>query len=77
MFISSFSSKKLKLSQFVLLNTLAMIMISDFVTGNTPPRSREAFNADWRFIKNDPPGVDDRLQYGRVKQWILPGAEAL
>ena len=31
------------------------------------PRSRESFNARWRFQKGDPPGTEGRLAYDRIK----------
>ena len=31
------------------------------------PRSRESFNAGWRFQKDDPPGAEGRLSYEKMK----------
>ena len=34
-------------------------------------RERLSFNADWRFQKDDPPGVEGRLSYERIKPWVI------
>jgi len=34
------------------------------------PRERLAFNDDWRFQKGDPPGVEGRLGYAKIKDWV-------
>src|SRR3954465_13696537 len=36
------------------------------------PRTRENFDANWRFIKDDPAGVGDALSYPKIKEWLLP-----
>jgi hypothetical protein len=33
-------------------------------------RQRVSFNADWRFEKNDPSGLGNRLAYDQVKDWV-------
>ncbi|MGE5611682.1 MAG: sugar-binding domain-containing protein, partial [Bacillota bacterium] len=35
------------------------------------PRDRILFNSDWRFTRNDPPGVDAQLAYKNIKPWVL------
>jgi len=40
------------------------------------PRERMSINDDWRFMKGDPPGIQDSLAYDKVKQWILPTGNA-
>ncbi|MEX2093703.1 MAG: beta-galactosidase GalB [Pirellulales bacterium] len=35
------------------------------------PRSRTSFNSDWRFTKDDPPGVGDKLNYAELKSAML------
>jgi len=40
------------------------------------PRDRLSFNADWRFIKDDPQGTGDKLKYENIKPWVnSTGAE--
>src|SRR6185369_17454208 len=34
------------------------------------PRERISLNADWRFQKGDPAGVDGRLAYDKIKDWV-------
>ncbi|MDT5271494.1 MAG: beta-galactosidase [Acidobacteriota bacterium] len=34
------------------------------------PRSRESFNAGWRFQKDDPPGAEGRLSYEKIKNRV-------
>jgi beta-galactosidase len=36
------------------------------------PRSRVLFNDSWRFCKGDPNGVEQHLDYARLKDWLLP-----
>jgi beta-galactosidase len=44
----------------------------------TPPRERTSFNAGWRFTKDDPEGVGDKLSYTNIKAWVAAtGAEFL
>lgn len=33
-------------------------------------RERLSLNADWRFVKGDPAGVDGRLAYDKIKTWV-------
>lgn len=33
-------------------------------------RERTSLNSDWRFVKGDPPGVDGRLAYDKIKDWV-------
>jgi beta-galactosidase len=35
------------------------------------PRARESFNSDWRFTKDDPSGVGDKLSYAHLKSAML------
>lgn len=35
------------------------------------PRERLAFNADWRFVKGDPAGVGDQLEYTKIRDWVV------
>ncbi len=35
-------------------------------------RERLALNADWRFQKGDPAGIEGQLSYERLKPWIIP-----
>lgn len=35
-------------------------------------RERASFNAGWRFQKGDPVGVQETLEYQKVKAWLLP-----
>ena len=36
------------------------------------PRERISIDTDWRFAKNDPPGLALNLSYSSIRQWILP-----
>jgi len=36
------------------------------------PRERLSLNAGWRFTKDDPAGVGDKLSYANTKAWVLP-----
>ena len=40
-------------------------------------RTRESFNAGWRFTKGDPANVGDSLIYERIKDWVLPTGDDL
>ena len=49
---------------------------SDRVQAQAPARERISFNADWRFTKDDPNGVADKLSYNNIKDWVTAtGAE--
>src|SRR4051794_33431545 len=37
------------------------------------PRERMAFNADWRFAKDDPAVALNALNYSELQRWINPG----
>jgi beta-galactosidase len=39
--------------------------------GQSAPRERISFNADWRFIRHDPAGAGDALDYQKIKPWVL------
>ena len=41
------------------------------------PRERISLNAGWRFTRNDPDGVGERLRYANIKDWVLPTAAEL
>jgi len=55
---------------FFLLNACALLAES------ASPRERLLFNADWRFVKNDPADAGNTLAYARLKPWLLPSAGA-
>jgi len=38
-------------------------------------RSREGFNSEWRFTREDPSALDDALSYTKVKTWLLPAVD--
>jgi beta-galactosidase len=49
-----------------------------FATPATPARERVAFDADWRFTRHDPADAAGRLDYGKLRDWIMPsGAELI
>src|SRR5260370_718898 len=50
----------------VLLLTAAPLVCAQSITA----RERLSFNADWRFQKDDPPGVEGKLAYEKVKNWV-------
>jgi beta-galactosidase len=42
----------------------------------TPAGERVSFNADWRFVREDPNGTGDKLKYANIKDWVIAtGAE--
>jgi len=41
------------------------------------PRERILLNAGWRFTRDDPAGVGERLRYANIKDWVLPTAAEL
>jgi beta-galactosidase len=36
------------------------------------PSERISFNAGWRFTKDDPQGLGDKLAYSEIKDWVMP-----
>jgi beta-galactosidase len=60
-----------KLVMIVLAAMISQIVISQN-SNPASPRERISINDDWRFIKNDPPGITEDLSYGALKDWILP-----
>ncbi len=41
------------------------------------PRTRDSFNAGWRFSRGDPLSVGESLSYERIKDWVLPTGDDL
>lgn len=39
------------------------------------PRERISFNDGWRFVKGDPAGTGDSLNYPNLRPWLLSGAQ--
>jgi beta-galactosidase len=56
--------------------TLILMLTSTSCTTQAPVRQRICFNADWRFAKDDPNGVADKLKYDNIRDWVMvTGAE--
>jgi beta-galactosidase len=50
-----------------------LLALAGFQTSKpAPSRQQISINDDWRFIKNDLPGMTEDLRYDAVKAWILP-----
>ena len=43
----------------------------DAACAEESPRERVSFNMDWRFQKDDPAGLGDRLSYAKIKSWVV------
>ncbi len=56
---------------------LVLAKVSACATDASPLRERISLNAGWRFIRNDPSGVGNRLDYANIKAWILPTGATL
>lgn len=54
----------------------AAVIVSQFVLAADSPRERISINDDWRFTKNDPPGISENLAYPRVPRPRRGGAGA-
>lgn len=39
-------------------------------SASASPRERISFDADWRFIKDDPAGESNKLAYSEIKDWV-------
>jgi beta-galactosidase len=51
--------------------SLVLMLASASWAAQVPVRERISFNADWRFTKDDPDGVADRLSYNNIRDWVL------
>src|SRR5215211_7264694 len=60
---------KVALSRLALV-ACAAFMFAAVTTAQVSPRSRESFNAGWRFQKDDPPGAEGRLSYEKIKESV-------
>jgi beta-galactosidase len=54
----------------LLFLTVLLIPLTASGQQHNAPREIVSFNADWRFQKDDPPGVDAALSYERIKDWV-------
>ncbi len=57
------------------LSCISLITLFAFGCTNTLAENsvrRESFNSDWRFQKDDPADVGDKLAYAKIKPWVLP-----
>jgi beta-galactosidase len=52
------------------LAACAAFMLAGAAAAQVSPRSRESFNAGWRFQKDDPPGAEGRLSYEKIKESV-------
>jgi beta-galactosidase len=56
---------------------VATIHQSTIAHAQSSARERLSIDADWRFIKNDPPDTGDKLAYNNIKQWMMSTGENL
>src|ERR1035437_652753 len=56
---------------------LVLVNISAAATDTISLRERISLNVGWRFTKDDPAGVGDKLNYANIKDWILPTGAVL
>ncbi len=65
--------------KLVIVVLVAVILQSAVSKSPNPasPRQRISINDDWRFIKNDPPGITEDLSYTALKGSILPTGNEL
>jgi len=58
-----------------MLRSAALVLVLWFGpalrAGAEPVRERIPFNADWRFVRHDPAGVDGRLEYLAIRDWVM------
>jgi beta-galactosidase len=59
------------LTRSIAVALIAIAAASTYVNAQSA-RERLPFNADWRFIKQDPSGTGDVLAYSQLKAWMLP-----
>ena len=55
---------------FLLAFCLLVLGAHPAVAQTGTARERISLNADWRFVKNDPPGVEGRLAFDKIKDWV-------
>ena len=56
---------------------LLLVNVSVYAADMVSLRERISLNAGWRFTKDDPAGVGNKLSYANIKVWILPTGAAL
>src|ERR1044072_4041057 len=52
------------------LAACAVFLFAEVAAAQLSPRSRESFNAGWRFQKDDPLGAEGRLGYEKIKSSV-------
>ena len=52
-------------------SALVLMLASASWAAQVSVRERTSFNTDWRFAKDDPNGVGDRLSYNAIRDWVL------
>jgi len=57
------------LLEAILISALSPAMAQ--ATDSASPRERLSFNADWRFQKGDPAEVQGRLEYAKIREWVV------
>ncbi len=64
------------MSRLKIISMIAVTALLQLTAAPKPepasPRERISINNDWRFTKNDPPGLALNLSYDSIRQWILP-----
>jgi len=50
----------------------ASLLATNALADNSPARERTSLDQGWRFIKDDPAGVGDQLNYPELKNWLFP-----
>jgi beta-galactosidase len=53
----------------------ALPFIATAALPDSSVRERSCFDADWRFIKDDPAGTGDELKYSRIKSWVMAAGD--
>src|SRR5688572_13998349 len=53
-----------------LLKLSALVVVIFVAVSADAQTSRESFNENWRFQRNDPAGAEDKLLYEKIKDWV-------
>jgi beta-galactosidase len=77
----SMQHKRSRLKLFIAWNVMMLLtmvhgVVMTFAADAAPVRERLSFNADWRFLPQDPVGTGTGLSYDKLKAWMLPTANA-
>ncbi len=67
----SFKSFQIGWWNLIIAVLFALNLLTAAVSASVPVRERLSFDSDWRFTKNDPPGIGDELSYTNIKPWVM------